>query len=135
MTSNKPYLLRAFYEWLLDNQLTPHIVVDATVEGTLVPQEHVRDGQIVLNIAPHACGKLQLGNLDLTLDARFGGTPKHLEIPMQAVMAIYARENGAGTIFTPEDEPEDTPPETPSPGTRPAEPRPPKGKPSLKVVK
>lgn len=125
MTSNKPYLLRAFYDWLVDNQLTPHIVVDATVEGTQVPHEYVRDGQIVLNIAPHACGKLQLGNQAVSLDARFGGTPRHLHIPVQAVMAIYARENGAGTIFTAEEEPEDTPPESP----------PPKGRPSLKVVK
>ncbi|WP_210401699.1 ClpXP protease specificity-enhancing factor [Lacimicrobium sp. SS2-24] len=128
MTSNKPYLLRAFHEWILDNELTPHLVVDATVEGTQVPQEHVRDGQIVLNISPSACGKLQLSNLDVTFDARFGGVARRLHIPMAAVMAIYARENGAGTIFTAEDdEPDNTPP--------PPEPPPSKGKPQLKVVK
>ncbi|MBN7824076.1 ClpXP protease specificity-enhancing factor [Bowmanella dokdonensis] len=127
MTSNKPYLLRAFYEWIVDNQLTPHLVVDATLEGTRVPQEHVKDGQIVLNISPSACGKLQMSNLDVTFDARFGGVARQLIVPMPAVLAIYARENGAGTIFTPEEEgPEDLPPE-PTP--------PKKGRPQLKVIK
>ncbi|GAA0353969.1 hypothetical protein GCM10009092_17870 [Bowmanella denitrificans] len=127
MTSNKPYLLRAFYEWIVDNDLTPHLVVDARVPGTQVPQEHVRDGQIVLNIAPSACGKLQMGNLEVTFDARFGGVARRLEVPIQAVLAIYARENGAGTIF--EEEPETSPPEPTPP------PEPPKGRPQLKVVK
>ncbi|MBN7821086.1 ClpXP protease specificity-enhancing factor [Bowmanella yangjiangensis] len=129
MAPNKPYLLRAFYEWIVDNDLTPHLVVDATVPGTLVPQEHVRDGQIVLNISPSACGKLQLGNSDVTFDARFGGVARRLEVPLQAVLAIYARENGAGTIFSQEEGMDDLPPE-PTPPPQPA-----KGRPQLKVVK
>ena len=80
LTPRRPYLLRAFYEWLLDNQLTPHLVVDVTLPGVQVPMEYARDGQIVLNIAPRAVGNLELA----------------------AVLAIYARENGAGTMFEPE---------------------------------
>ncbi|WP_109341108.1 ClpXP protease specificity-enhancing factor [Saliniradius amylolyticus] len=132
MTSNKPYLLRAFYDWIVDNDLTPYIVVDATMEGTQVPHEHVQDGQIVLNISPTACGKLQMENVDISFEARFGGMARHLIVPVQAVLAIYARENGAGTIFSPEED-GDPPPEPPTP--EPTPPEPPKGRPNLKVVK
>ena len=104
MTSNQPYMLRAFYEWIVDNNLTPYIVVDANVPGTEVPLEHVRDGQIVLNISPSACGKLQMGNVDINFEARFGGVPRSLNVPCKAVLAIYAKENGAGTVFNIEDE-------------------------------
>ena len=89
LTARRPYLLRAFYEWLLDNQLTPHLVVDINLPGVLVPLEYARDGQIVLNIAPRAVGNLELGNDEVS-------------VPLAAVMAIYARENGAGTMFEPE---------------------------------
>jgi stringent starvation protein B len=103
MTSNQPYLLRAFYEWIVDNNLTPYIVVNALYPGVLVPQEHVRDGQIVLNIAPASCNKFVMGNVEISFDARFGGVPRNLLVPCKAVLAIYAKENGAGTVFTLED--------------------------------
>jgi stringent starvation protein B len=104
MTPNRPYLLRAFYEWIVDNNLTPYLVVDATMEGVKVPTQHVQNGQIVLNINPSAVGNLLLGNDAVTFSARFGGSPFALYIPQRSVLAIYARENGAGTMFTPEED-------------------------------
>lgn len=102
MTARRPYLLRAFYDWLLDNDLTPHLVVDINLPGVMVPLEYARDGQIVLNIAPRAVGNLELTNEEVHFNARFGGVPRQVVVPMVAVMAIYARENGAGTMFEPE---------------------------------
>lgn len=103
MTPRRPYMLRAFYEWLSDNELTPHIVVDAMLPGVRVPQEFIEDGQIVLNIAARAVGQLELGNEAITFHARFGGRPHSVIVPLYAVQAIYARENGAGTMFDPEE--------------------------------
>lgn len=140
MTSNQPYMLRAFYEWIVDNNLTPYLVVDANVPGTSVPQEHVRDGQIVLNVSPSACAKLHMGNVDIAFEARFGGIPMQLNVPCRAVLAIYAKENGAGTVFTAEEPIEDSvssskdassvtsPDDMPPNNTK-------KGRPNLKVVK
>jgi len=102
LTARRPYLLRAFYEWLLENQLTPHLVVDINLPGVMVPLEYARDGQIVLNIAPRAVGNLELGNDEVRFNARFGGVPRQVNVPLAAVLAIYARENGAGTMFEPE---------------------------------
>ncbi|MGR5148613.1 ClpXP protease specificity-enhancing factor [Photobacterium alginatilyticum] len=102
MTPRRPYLLRAFYDWLVDNDLTPHLVVDATLQGVKVPTEFVSDGQIVLNIAPRAVGNLELGNEAISFNARFSGRPHSVIVPMYAALAIYARENGAGTMFEPE---------------------------------
>ena len=102
LTPRRPYLLRAFYEWLLDNQLTPHLVVDVTLPDVRVPMEYARDGQIVLNIAPRAVGNLELSNDEVRFSARFGGVPRQVSVPLAAVLAIYARENGAGTMFEPE---------------------------------
>lgn len=102
LSPRRPYLLRAFYEWLLDNQLTPHLVVDVTLDGVQVPMEYARDGQIVLNIAPRAVGNLELANDEVRFNARFGGVPRVVSVPLAAVLAIYARENGAGTMFEPE---------------------------------
>lgn len=102
MTPRRPFLLRAFYDWLLDNDLTPHLVVDATMNGVNVPLEFVQDGQIILNVAPRAVGNLQLGDDAVTFSARFGGRPHSVMVPLYAVQAIYARENGAGTMFEPE---------------------------------
>ncbi|WP_034917334.1 MULTISPECIES: ClpXP protease specificity-enhancing factor [Erwinia] len=102
LSGRRPYLLRAFYDWLLDNQLTPHLVVDINLPGVMVPLEYARDGQIVLNIAPRAVGNLALGNDEVSFNARFGGVPRQVTVPMAAIMAIYARENGAGTMFEPE---------------------------------
>ena len=102
LSPRRPYLLRAFYEWLLDNDLTPHVVVDISLPDVQVPLEYARDGQIVLNIAPRAVGNLQLTNDSVSFSARFGGVPRQVYVPMAAVLAIYARENGAGTMFEPE---------------------------------
>ena len=102
LSPRRPYLLRAFYEWLLDNQLTPHVVVDINLPGVQVPLEFARDGQIVLNIAPRAVGNLELTNDAVRFSARFGGVPRQVYVPMAAILAIYARENGAGTMFEPE---------------------------------
>ena len=135
MTSNQPYLLRAFYEWIVDNNLTPYIVVDVNVPGTLVPQEHVRDGQIVLNISPSACGKLQMGNVDISFEARFSGMAKQLNVPVNAVLAIYAKENGAGTVFAGDEEFSEEPTEVQEPPEPEATPPVKKGPPTLTVVK
>lgn len=103
MTPRRPYLLRAFYDWLAENELTPHLVVDATLPGVRVPEEYIQDGQIILNVAPRAVGNLEIGNEALTFHARFGGRPHSVIVPIYAVQAIYARENGAGTMFEPEE--------------------------------
>lgn len=103
MKPRRPYMLRAFYDWLVDNDLTPHLVVDATLNGVRVPVEFIQDGQIILNIAPRAVGNLQLGDDAVTFNARFGGKPHSVFVPIYALQAIYARENGAGTMFEPED--------------------------------
>ncbi len=123
-TKQRPYLIRAMHEWMTDNGLTPHIVVDANHEGVDVPAQHVTDGKIVLNISNTATRELELGNVDISLETRFGGAPRRLRIPAAAVLGIYSRETGQGMVFT-EEEPE--PPE-PSDGE-------PAGKPNLKVVK
>lgn len=88
MTPNRPYLLRAFFDWLLDNQLTPHLVVDATYFGVEVPQQFVQNGQIVLNISPNAVGQFNMGMADVSFSARFGGVPFQVYIPMGAIFAI-----------------------------------------------
>ena len=103
MTPKRPYILRALYEWLIDNELTPHIVVDAEWPYIQVPQQYVQDGQIVLNIAPGALQGLQMGNEEVRFFARFQGKEQRVLIPMGALLAIYAKENGAGTIFEPEE--------------------------------
>lgn len=100
MTPNRPYLLRAFYEWIVDNDCTPYLVVDAEYPETRVPQQFVQNGQIVLNLAPSAVAQMQMGNEVISCSARFGGHPFGLHIPVRAVLAIYAKENGAGTVFT-----------------------------------
>lgn len=124
MTSNRPYLLRALNDWILDNGLTPHLLVDALYPGVQVPEGHVEDGRIVLNIAPAAVRNLSLGDEVLEFHGRFGGTPCHVMLPVQSVIAIYARENGEGMAF-----PRDTPPEGGD------DPDPPSRQPTLRVVK
>lgn len=96
MSSNKPYLIGAYYDWISDNDLTPHIVVDVNVYGVLVPMSYVNDGQIVLNIASSAVGTIALGADAIEFSARFGGKLEHITVPYGAVAAIYAKENGAG---------------------------------------
>lgn len=104
MTPRRPYLFRAFYDWILDNDLTPYIVVNTSVYGVLVPQEFVQNNQIVLNIAPQSVGQYVSNNEQIEFNARFSGVPQHIVVPMAAVEAIYARENGVGMGF--EDEPQ-----------------------------
>ncbi len=97
-TSTKPYLLRALYEWCVDNGFTPYLSV--IVDGqTKVPMEHVRDGEIVLNIGPMAASRLNMGNQVIECSARFSGAVRELSVPIGAVAAIYARENGQGMSF------------------------------------
>ncbi|MFZ5654485.1 MAG: ClpXP protease specificity-enhancing factor [Pseudomonadota bacterium] len=99
MTSNRPYLIRALYEWIVDNDCTPHLIVDADAPGVMVPRSYVRDGKIVLNIAPRAVSALALGNQAIAFSARFGGSPMQVSVPVGAVEGIYARENGQGMVF------------------------------------
>ncbi|CAH1044174.1 ClpXP protease specificity-enhancing factor [Halomonas sp. TD01] len=99
MKSSRPYLARALYEWLLDNELTPYVVVDATQPGVEVPRQFVQNGQIVLNVAPTAVRDLFMENQAMGFNARFGGQPMQVMIPTPALIAIYARENGAGMVF------------------------------------
>jgi stringent starvation protein B len=127
VTSNRPYLIRALYEWLLDNQLTPHLLVDAEQTDVYVPQEFVEGGQIVLNLNPSAVRSLDLGNSRITFNARFGGVPQDIIVPPKAVLGIYARENGVGMLFQDEAYLEDEDPEP--------EPKPPTPRPTLTIVK
>ena len=112
MTSNKPYMVRAVYDWVLDNACTPHLVLVAEYPGTEVPQDFVRDGQLTLNISPSAVRDLNIGNESVTFNARFGGMPMDIVVPIGAVVAVFAKENGQGMGFEvepPEDpiEPDD----------------------------
>ncbi|MFW6094508.1 MAG: ClpXP protease specificity-enhancing factor [Pseudomonadota bacterium] len=125
----RPYLLRALYDWVVDSELTPYVLVDAEVEGVVVPGEFVQDGRIVLNVAPHAVRDLALDEKALICNCRFGGKPFEVYLPMASIQAIYARETGEGMVFEPEEFP--GPPES-----GPEEPPPkPSGGGHLKVVK
>ena len=115
MTSNRPYLLRAVHEWICDNGLTPHIVVDAGKPGVQVPPQAVSEGRVVLNLAPRAVAHLEIGNDAITFMARFGGVSQSVNVPVAAVQAIYARENGQGMLLA-EDAPGTAPPVEPAAG-------------------
>ena len=99
MTPQRPYLLRAIHDWIVDNQLTPHLLVDATHAGVKVPENYVEEGRIVLNISHSAVQHLELGNEWIMFNARFNGVAMQIEVPMSAVMAIYAQENGRGLVI------------------------------------
>lgn len=136
MTSSRPYLVRALYEWIVDNEFTPHIAVNAHARDVQVPQQYVnKDGQIVLNIAPHAVASLELGNKAVSFNARFGGIPTDIYIPCSAILGIYARENGQGMMFDieiePDPEPDPEPPKRDSGKTSPST----EARPSLRIVK
>lgn len=111
MTSTRPYLIRAIYDWACDNNLTPHLLVDATVENVSVPERFVTDGSITLNISPSSVRGLDLGDKWVLFSARFAGSEMNIELPVIAVQAVYAKENGQGIFFPQEDgegpEPED----------------------------
>lgn len=139
MTSTRPYLLRAFYDWMCDNQLTPYVVINALVPHVEIPKQYVENGQIILNISPEAVINLDLGNEQITFTARFSGVTRHISAPIEAVLAIYAQENGQGVVFGEEElegeegglgeNDDEPPPEAPKPSSKG------KGKPNLRIVK
>lgn len=140
MNSSRPYLVRALYEWIVDNNCTPHLLVNAEHADVQVPAGYANDGQIVLNVSPSAVRHLHMDNEAVSFEGRFGGVAHTLYIPAPAIMAIYARENGQGMVFDlepPVVDDEDLGPEDDGPsGGDPSggSPRP-SGRPSLKVVK
>ena len=131
MSSNRPYLIRALYEWLVDNRQTPYFLVDAARDDVVVPREFVEDGRIVLNLSPSAVRDLDLGNDWIRFNAHFSGHAMDVIVPPDAVLGVYSRENSQGVLFPEAELPEasgdgdDEPPQPPSGG----------GRPSLKVVK
>lgn len=137
MTSSRPYLLQALLDWITDNQLTPHIIVDANYPETSIPRQFVENGKIVLNISPFAVRDFFLDKEKVSFSARFSGSPMNIYIPIPAILAIYARENGQGMVFA-----EDNPPVSPDPNGGGDGGVPPSGgdapddkKPKLKLVK
>ena len=127
MTPNRPYLIRAIWQWITDNGMTPYILVDAGVEQVKVPRQFVEDGRIVLNISAGAGLDLNMENEFVSFNARFSGAAMDVFVPVSSVLGIYARENGQGMLF-PENEAEPTPPD-------PGKPQPASPRPSLKLVK
>ena len=126
MTSSKPYLVRALYQWILDNDTTPYILVDTSAEDLLIPKGIANDGKVVLNLAPAAIQDLEISNESIRFSARFGGVAQQVSCPMGSLLAIYARENGEGMMFPVDDL------ETGQEGTE----TPPRGgAPNLKVIK
>lgn len=102
MTSSRPYLIRALYQWIEDNGLTPYILVDSSVPGVRVPPQAVKDGKVVLNIATRAVHKLDLADDVISFQARFNGVSTLVVVPVSAVNAIYSMENGQGMVLPPE---------------------------------
>ena len=102
MNSSRPHIVRALYDWIIENSCTPYILVNAFADDVEVPQEHVKDGQIILNISPSAVQSLFIRSEAIDFDGRFAGIPKRVYVPISAVMGIYAKENGQGMIFDPE---------------------------------
>jgi stringent starvation protein B len=132
--SRRPYLLRAMHEWISDSNQTPHIVVDASIEGVEVPRQYVQGGKIILNVSTNATSMLSLGNDVVRFRARFGAATYDVSVPIVAVLGIYARETGQGMIFSEAD----TPPQPPAPPSEPAPSTTGEGKrskPTLKVIK
>ena len=101
ITPTRPYMVRALYQWIEDNALTPYLMVDATADNVQVPKEHVQDGRIVLNIASRATGNMSMENDYIHFSARFGGVSQEIWVPLTAVMGIYAKENSQGMFFDP----------------------------------
>lgn len=128
MTSLKPYLIRAIYDWIIDNQQTPYLLVDSTNPNAILPMQFAEDGKLILNIRPEAVQGLSLGNTLIEFHARFSGVSTHIVTPTSAVLAIYAKENGKGMVFDPETD-DDNEPDAPKPETKPT------SRPTLRVVK
>ena len=119
--------MRALYEWIVDNGCTPYVLVDASLAGVIVPEQYVKDDQIVLNISPDAVVDLDIGNQAVSFNGRFGGVAEDVYVPVNAVVGIYARENGQGMVFDPEESAEPPEDQPPSGGSD--------NRPSLKIVK
>ncbi|PLW83381.1 ClpXP protease specificity-enhancing factor [Kineobactrum sediminis] len=141
MTSSRPYIIRALYEWIVENDCTPYLLVDATRQGVEVPSQYVKEGQIVLNVSPGAVVDLNIANDWISFNGRFGGTATDILVPVQAIIGIYARENGQGMVFEAEDTPPPEGPDEPptgsngSPsGSAPAGGKP-ESRPALKIVR
>lgn len=126
MTPQKPYLIRAIYEWLLDNNMTPHLLVNTSYDGIQVPREYINDNKIVLNISDGAVQNFHADNEWISFSARFSGKPMELFIPIIAVQSIYGKENNEGMFFPNEDTP--PPPKRPLQSVK-------KERPGLKIVK
>ncbi len=122
MTSSQPYLLRAICEWIVDNEMTPYVLVNAELENIEVPRQYIENGKIVLNLSASAVSDLQLTNEYIMFNARFAGKAMEVSFPVDAVLAIYAKENGQGMVFNEESNPSPPTPDKPS-------------GPSLKLVK
>ena len=105
----RPYLLRAMHEWMTDNSLTPHIVIDVTATESALPLEYAQDGRLIINVSYSATENLFIDNDTASFDARFGGVSRHLDVPVAAIVGIYARETGQGMIFSSEQGPQDQP--------------------------
>jgi stringent starvation protein B len=138
MRSQRPYLLRALYEWIVDSGCTPHLLVDAGWPGLIVPPSAISDGRVVLNVAPEAVRDFLIGDAEIEVQCRFAGVPHAVVIPVDGVLAIYARENGAGMAFEAVEPP--PPEEVPAESGPPADPDgedepPPRGGGHLRVVK
>lgn len=127
MTELKPYLIRSIYEWIVDNNFTPYLQVDASHHAAVLPMQFVQDGKIILNLRPLAVEALCLGNEAIEFNTRFSGKSTYVNAPVAAVMAIYAKENGRGMVFEVDHSQNDTPPPPPEP--------PKKAKPTLRVLK
>lgn len=140
MTSHRPYLLRALAEWIADNDMTPHLLVDATRPGVQVPASAVKEGKVVLNIAQRAVAHLVIGNDEVGFSARFGGVSYPVRVPIAAVLAIYSRETGQGMALPedvaeapgPDGDDDTPPPDAPAPDDAPTGGKRP---PFLRVVK
>jgi stringent starvation protein B len=133
MLSRKPYFLRAMHQWIADSGLTPHVVVDVNVMGVQIPPGYAKDGKIVLNVSYEATQGFEIGKDDLSFSARFGGVARQVRVPLAAVLAIYAHENGQGMVFDADEEADGAPAsaaEGPKPGAEGGG-----KKPTLKVIK
>lgn len=127
MTSSRPYLLRAMYEWIVDNGMTPYILVDTRNDQVIIPRQFEEDGKIVLNLGPTAVQSLDLGIEAVSFDARFDGSSLDVFVPIEFILAIYTRENGQGMMFADE--------ELPPPGNDPSDSSVIRKTPNLRVVK
>ena len=138
VTPTRPYMVRALYQWIEDNNLTPYLMVDATVKNVQIPTEHVQDGRIVLNIASRATGNMSMENDYIHFSARFGGVSQQIWVPLIAVLGIYAKENSQGMFFDPNEydnyDPEEDTASASKPNTSAAKPKR-DNKAGLKVLK